>query len=139
LAVGGGKAIVHANNFCSWAWGAGVGRVTESIIEVNADDAEFKTYHSSRLCECITRFSDNTSNQQAGNSGAYAEVLPQITMSIACQTEEASTTNQLCKNKIERKREHDDEKKDRMKKIHKSIIRILENAAAASASDSIWN
>ncbi len=37
------------------------------------------------------------------------------------------------KNKIERKREHDDEKKDRTKKIHKSIIRMLENAAAASA------
>jgi hypothetical protein len=41
----------------------------------------------------------------------------------------------LHKNKIERKREHDDEKNDRMKKIHKSIIQMLENAAAASASE----
>jgi hypothetical protein len=39
----------------------------------------------------------------------------------------------LRKNIIERKRKHDDEKKDRTKKIHKSIIRMLENAAAASA------
>ena len=37
--VGGGRAIIHADNFCSWAWGAGVGRVKESIIEVSADNA----------------------------------------------------------------------------------------------------
>jgi hypothetical protein len=42
-------------------------------------------------------------------------------------------SNQLRKNEIKRKREHDDEKKDRTKKIHKSIIRMLENTAAASA------
>ena len=61
------------------------------------------------------------------------DVLRQLTASIAHQTKEASTSNQLRKNKIERKRENDDEKKYRMKKIHKSIIRMLENAAAASA------
>jgi hypothetical protein len=68
--VGGGRAITHTDDFCSWAWGAGVGRVKESIIEVNADDAELETYHSSRHHECITGFSNNTGNQQAGNSGA---------------------------------------------------------------------
>ena len=44
-------------------------------------------------------------------------------------------SNQLHKNEIKRKREHDNEKKDRTKKIHKSIIRMLENAAATSASE----
>jgi hypothetical protein len=42
-------------------------------------------------------------------------------------------SNQLHKNEIKRKREHDNEKKDRTKKIHKSIIRMLEIAAAVSA------
>ncbi len=32
--VGGGKAIIHADDFCSWAWGAGVGRVKESILKL---------------------------------------------------------------------------------------------------------
>jgi hypothetical protein len=131
--IGGGRAIIHADDFCSWAWGAGVGRVKESIIEVSTDDMEFETYRSSRHCECITGFSNNTGNQQSGHSGAYADVLRQLTVSIARQTKKASTSNQLRKNKIERKREHDDEKKDRRKKIHKSIILMLENAAAASA------
>jgi hypothetical protein len=45
--VGGGRAIMHAENFCSWAWGAGVRRVKESIIEVNTDNTELETYHSS--------------------------------------------------------------------------------------------
>ena len=130
--VGGGRAIVHADNICSWVWGAGVGRVKESIIEVNADNAEWETYHYFRHRECITGFSDNTGNQQAGNSVAYADILRQLTASITGQAEEASTSNQLRKNKIERKRVHDDEKKDRTKKIHKSIICMLENAAVAS-------
>jgi hypothetical protein len=54
-------------------------------------------------------------------------------VSIAHQMEEAATSNQLRKNEIERKREHDDEKKDRTEKIHKSIIHMIENAAAASS------
>ena len=49
--------------------------------------------------------------------------------------EEAATSNQLRKNEIERKRDNDDKKKDRTKTIHKSILRMLENAAAASASE----
>jgi hypothetical protein len=62
------------------------------------------------------------------------DALQQLTTSIARQTEEALMSNQLCKNKIERKREHDDEKKDRTKKIHKSIICMLANAAAAASA-----
>jgi hypothetical protein len=84
-------------------------------------------------CKCIAGFSNNTGNQQAGNSRANADVLRQFTASIAHQTEEAATSKQLCKNVIERKREHYDEKKDRAKKIHKLNIRMLENAAAVSA------
>jgi hypothetical protein len=115
-------------------FGAGppIGRAKESIIEVNADDAKLETYRSSHHHDCITIFSNNTSNQQAGNNGAYADALCQLTASIACQMEEAAI-NQLHKNKIDRKREHDDKKKYRTRKIHKSIIRMLENAAAASA------
>jgi hypothetical protein len=47
-------------------------------------------------------------------------------LSIAHQAEEAETSNQLRKNKVKRKREHDDEKKDRAKSM-------LEIAAAARA------
>jgi hypothetical protein len=50
--VGGGRAIIYADDFCSWAWGAGVGRVKESFIEVNADNAEFETYCSSHV-SCV--------------------------------------------------------------------------------------
>jgi hypothetical protein len=102
------------------------------LSRVLKDDRELETYYSSRYRKCITRFANNTGNLQAGNSGAYADVLQQLTTSITHQTEEVSTTNQLRKNEIERKREDDDEKKDRTKKIHKSIICMLENAAVAS-------
>ena len=40
------RAAVHADDFCSWAWGAGVGRIQETFIEINADDAELEAYFS---------------------------------------------------------------------------------------------
>ncbi len=116
-------------------WGAGGRRVQESIIEVNADNTELETYCSFHHRECITGFFDNTSNQQAGNNRANADVLWQLTASIVRQMEEAAMPNQLWKNKIVRKREHDNEEKDSTKKIHKSINRILENAAAVSTME----
>jgi hypothetical protein len=137
--VGGGKAIVHADNFCSWAWGAGVGRIKESIIELNADGAELETYCCSRHCKCITGFFDNTGNQQAGNNGANVDVLQQLIMSITRQTEDAVPSNKLHKNKIERRRENDDEKKDRTKKIHNQLSTCLKMQQQQAHWRLIWN
>jgi hypothetical protein len=100
-----GRAIVHADNFCSWAWGAGVGIVQESIIEDSVDNAELKTCCSSHHCKCITGFFDNTGSQQAGDNGANADALRQLTTSIACQKKEEAMSNQLCKTKL-REREN---------------------------------
>lgn len=130
------RAAVHADDFCSWAWGAGVGRIQETLIEINADDAELESFRIARHNECITSSGNNTEPQPiANNLTNNADILQQLTASIARQTEEAATSNQLRKDEIERKRELDDEKKDRTKKIHKSIIRMLENASATSAME----
>jgi hypothetical protein len=57
----------------------------------------------------------------------------QLSASIARQSEEAATSNQLRKDEIERKREHDDEKKDRIRKyLHPSIVKMLTHASATS-------
>ncbi len=37
------RAIEHAGSFCSWAWGAGVNRVPETRVDINADDDELET------------------------------------------------------------------------------------------------
>ena len=118
------KAIVHADDFCSWAWGAGVSRVPETRVDINADDGELETYRVARQRDCITGLNADNTNAGVATAGTdNAEVLKQLTTSIARQTEEAATSNQLRKDEIERKREHDDEKMDRTKKyLHPSII-----------------
>jgi hypothetical protein len=60
----------------------------------------------------------------------YSDNSPQA-LSIKQKKHQRPTS--CARTKLREKREHDDEKKDRTKKIHKSIIRILENAAAARA------
>lgn len=127
------KAIVHADDFCSWAWGAGVGRVSETRVEINADDGELESYRIARHNDCITNFMANFATQTATNGNENSDVLKQLTASIARQTEEAATSNQLRKEEIERKREHEDEKKDRTKRfLHPSITRMLQHASATS-------
>ena len=133
------RAISHADDFCSWAWGAGVHRVPETRLEIDADDEELEAYRIARHMDCITGAFINNGNAGVAAAGAATaatdniDVLKQLTASIARQSEEAATSNQLRKDEIERKREHDDEKKDRTKKyLHTSTIRMLVNASATS-------
>lgn len=106
----------------------------ETRVDVNVDDAELDTYQTARHKDCITGFTADNSNAGAAAAGTdNVKVLKQLTASIAGQTEEAATSNQLRKDEIKRKREHDNEKKDRTKKyLHPSIIRMLENGSATS-------
>ena len=130
------RAIVHADAFCSWAWGAGVNRVPETRLEINADDEELEAYRIARHMDCITNSFTNNAAATAGAATAAtdnADILKQLTTSIARQTEEAATSNQLRKDEIERKREHDDVKKDRTKKyLHASVMRMIQNGSATS-------
>ena len=129
------KAIVHADDFCSWAWGVGANRVPETRVEINADDGELESYRIIRHRDCITSNVAGTTIEEAPTE-PNADVLKQLAASIARQTEESATSNQLRKDEINRKKEHDDDKKDRTKKfIHPSIIRMLKNASATSKMD----
>ncbi len=65
-----------------------------------------------------------------------AEILKQLTASIACQTEESATSNQLQKEEINQRMDHDEEKKDRTKKyLHPSIIKMIKNVTTMSKMD----
>lgn len=136
------RAILHADDFCSWAWGVAVGRVPEAIVEIDADDIEAETYRVSRHLECIT----NIGVADGGNAiiapavgAVHGDILQQLTASIARQSEEAATSNLLRREEIDRKKDKDDQTKDRTKKIHSSIIRMLELASAITAADAIVN
>ncbi len=128
------KASVHAEDFCCWAWGAGANRVKETKLNINADDGELEAYRLTRHLDCITgAVAAVTAVTAAGAETDNAEVLKQLTASIARQSEEAATSNQLRKDEIERKKDYDVEKKDRTKKfLHPSVLKMLIHALASS-------
>ena len=86
------KAIVHADDFCSWAWGVQIGRVPETRFEINADDGELEAYRLERHLNCImgTANENTIAGAPATTTAAdNVEVLKQLTASLARQTEEA--------------------------------------------------
>jgi hypothetical protein len=101
-------------------------------VEINVDNGELETYWITRHHDCITGAINNQTVAE-GNIMGNSDVLKQLTASIACQTEEATTSNQLRKEEIKQKKEHNNEKKDRTKRfLHPLIIHMLKHASAAS-------
>lgn len=108
-------------------------------MEINADNEELEAYCIAKHMDCVTNSFTNNVNAGAATARTAtaatdnADILEQLTASIARQMEEAATSNQLRKDEIKRKREHDDEKKDRTKKyLHASIMRMIKNGLATS-------
>jgi hypothetical protein len=62
-------------------------------------------------------------------------VISQLTHAISAQNEEAVESNRLCRKEIERTITREEAKKDRTKKIHASILKMIGRASAKSSSD----
>ena len=58
------------------------------------------------------------------------DVLRQLTEGIYRQNERIEDTNKLARHEFDRKKEKDDEKKDRMLKLHSYFINMLLNASS---------
>ncbi len=61
--------------------------------------------------------------------------MKQLTAAISTQNEEAIESNNLCRNKILRQVIQEESKKDRTKKIHPSLIKMICRAAASNSTD----
>ena len=68
-------------------------------------------------------------NAQPSTSDS-TDVLRQITEGISLQNEKIEETNKLARQEFYRKKEKDDEKKDRMSKLHSSFLNMLLNPSS---------
>jgi hypothetical protein len=102
-------------------------------VEINAEDRELETYWITRHnnYNCTTGAINPDSSRR--ECFRQPQCLEQLTARIFRQTEKDATLNQLCKDKIKQKKEHDNEKKARTKRfLHPSIICMLKHESAAS-------
>ncbi len=122
-------AITHADDLNAWLYGIKVGSINETRYHINPDDTEVTSFCKERSVQCIKRV--------AGTPVALdsSSVISQLTNAISTQNEEATESNKLRCQEIERTIHKEESKKDRTKKIHTSIINMIGRASAKSSTD----
>ena len=125
------KAITHADDLNAWLYGVKMGLITETRYQLNPDDVEISSFCKERHVQCISGAASAGTAVSFDNSS----VISQLTHAISAQNEEAVESNRLRREEIERTINKEEAKKDRTKKIHASIIKMIGRASAKSASD----
>ncbi len=123
------KAITHADDLNAWLYGIKAGLIKETRYQINPDDLEINSFCKERHTQCIKGV--------AGVSVSFDNnsVISQLTSAISTQNEEAIQSNRLRCQEIVRFINKDESKKDRTKKIHTLIIKIIGQASAKSSTD----
>ena len=74
--------------------------------------------------------STNTVANAQPSTSDSTDVLRQLAEVISRQNERIEETNKLARQEFDRKKEKDDEKKDRMLKLHSSFLNMLLNPSS---------
>jgi len=128
-------AVSHAEDFALWAWGVMSKRVSETRFSIRPDDGELKNFADARHKECIFSSLREAETAAANPSTSTSEaVLRQLSNSMTMQNETNRESNELRKLEFNRLREKDEIKKDRLKKLHKSVTNMIIMASASYVS-----
>ena len=128
-----GNAVTHGDDLNAWLYGVHIGSITETRYTVLPDDQEISLFSIGRHRDCISRGGGTTPNDPDPVNNV--SVLQQLAAAISTQNEEAVESNNLRRNELLRQISRDDEKKNRFKKIHPSILKMVSRAAATSSTD----
>ena len=123
------SAMTHIEEFAQWAWAVENEKVSAAKFMLRPEDGELQIHSMNRHQECIIP-PLNSMTTVSSAPGENTAVLRQLAESISRQTEETERTNRLAREDIERTREREDSKKDKLKKLHPSILNMLQMAAS---------
>ena len=99
------------------------------------DDGALKIFSNERHWTCILATLNSALVDSQSTSSNTNSVLRQLSMGIFLSTEETLTAIALRKEELERLRERDENKKDRLKKFHPSVKNMILNAFASYSMD----
>ena len=128
------KAKGHVEDFTMWLYGVFSGDVPETRFSICPDDGELKNWCEERHAASIMG-SLSTVQENATTNIDNGAVLSQLAAGISLQAEETAAANTLRKKEFQRLKERDENKKDRLKKIHHSVKNMLMNASANYSQD----
>jgi hypothetical protein len=129
-----GTATTHADDLNAWLYGIKRGLIPEIRYTVIPNDNKAAIFFDNCHTQCITNV------RQGGlvQGGAVANndaILQQLTAAIAAQGEATTETNDLCRLEIQRQQTREENEKDRTKKLHLSILKMVSCTAATHSSD----
>jgi hypothetical protein len=118
----------HHNKFLySVLWGAINEKLSEVRVIVDSDDNELRAFQTNRLSECI--LPAIPAGAPTVQSHASEGTINQLTVALSNMAETNERANALRALEIERIRENDETKKDRVKKwLHDTTVRMIKNA-----------
>jgi hypothetical protein len=122
-------AITHAEDLNVWLYGIKVGWINKTIYQINPDDIEVTVFCKECHFKCLKGSSETSAF--FNNS----TVISHLTIAISTQNKEAIDSNRFQHQEIERTINKGKSTKDRSKKIHPAIIKMIGCASAKSSTD----
>ncbi len=126
----GAKAVEHADDLCAWLYSVKAGLILEMRYSVNPDDVKVEAFGIERNAQCIT--SNLATATRPGEAVMLdgATVISQLTNALTIQNEYLGNANVINRKNQILAEQRVEQKKDRTKKLHSSIINMLQRAAA---------
>ena len=122
-------ATNHAEELALWLYGVHSGDIPETRLSIRPDDGELSKWGEERHAACIMG-SLSTAQANATANPDNDAIITQLTASIFNQAEETAEANKLRKEELQLRKDKEDTKKDRLKKLHHSVKNMLVNASA---------
>jgi hypothetical protein len=106
---------------------------------INPKDTKIATFCDNQHLQCITLSVTTATSTTAGGAvvidNALVIIISQLTNKFSCQNKETMELNNLCHQEIKWQIKQEEEKKDRTKKLHWTIVNMLKQAASTDQND----
>ena len=134
-----GNPINHADDINAWLYGVHQGTIPETKYLVLPDNVKISNFNANRHLACISRrgVQGGAAQGAVANKDAFHALVRQLTHGVAAQTEVMAESNKIQERFFECQDSREEAKKDRTKKIHPSIIKMIGRAAATRGDDSL--
>ena len=119
----------HADDLNAWLYGINEGLINETRYQINPYDTEVTLFCKEHSVQCIKGVAGTSVSLDSSS------VISQLTNAISAQNKEATESNRLRRQEIERTINKEETKKNRTKKIRTSIINMIGCASAKSSAD----
>jgi hypothetical protein len=132
-----GTATTHTDDLNAWLYDVKRGLIPGTRYTVIPDDNEAAIFFNNRHAQCITnaRRGGLVQGGAVANNDAILQQLTAAIAAIAAQVGATTETNDLRRLEIQCQQTREENKKDRTKKLHPSILKMVSRAAATHSTD----